>query len=153
MNAPLLLGHYDLGWHLAAGNLIRDRRNIPFQDPWSFTLEGRQWYNLSWFRDVIASALFQYTNFSGLILFVVGCGAAIVGYLASLCLSSGASAICSLHCRFLRVSALSHLRHAPKYLSGRFAKHFHNVVLRHFLWGVSEKNEMVFAACYHGPVG
>src|ERR1700726_206077 len=92
-NAPLLLGHYDLGWHLAAGDLIRDRGNIPFQDPWSFTLGDKQWYNLSWLWDVIASALFQYTKFSGLVLFVVACGAVIVGYLASACLSSEASAI------------------------------------------------------------
>ena len=92
-NARLLLGHYDLGWHLAAGDLIRDQGNIPFQDPWSFTAGGRQWYNLSWFWDVIASVLFQYTNFSGLILFVIACGAAIVGYLTSICLSSGASTI------------------------------------------------------------
>ena len=39
LNTPLLLGHWDLGWHLAAGDLIRDRGNIPFQDPWSFTSE------------------------------------------------------------------------------------------------------------------
>src|SRR5260370_18362843 len=92
-NAPLLLGHYDLGWHLAAGDLIRDRGNIPFQDPWSFTLGDRQWYNLSWLWDVIASVLFQYTKFSGLTLLVVACGAVIVGYLTSICLSSGASAV------------------------------------------------------------
>src|ERR1700687_2417829 len=92
-NASLLLGHYDLGWHLAAGDLIRDQGSIPFQDPWSFTSGGRQWYNLSWFWDVIASVLFQYTKFSGLILFVVACGAVIVGYLTSICLSSGASTI------------------------------------------------------------
>jgi hypothetical protein len=92
-NAPLLLGHYDLGWHLAAGDLIRDRGNIPFQDPWSFTLGDRQWFNLSWLWDVIASVLFQYTEFSGLIIFVVACGAIMVGYLTSICLSSGASAI------------------------------------------------------------
>ena len=91
-NASLLLGHWDLGWHLAAGDLIRDRGNIPFQDPWSFTLGDRQWYNLSWLWDVIASVLFQYTKFGGLILFVVACGALIVGYLTSVCLSSGASA-------------------------------------------------------------
>jgi hypothetical protein len=91
-NASLLLGHYDLGWHLAAGDLIRDRGHIPFQDPWSFTLADKQWLNLSWLWDVIASAVFQYANFSGLVLFVVACGAAIVGYLASVCLSSGASA-------------------------------------------------------------
>jgi hypothetical protein len=91
-NAPVLLGHYDLGWHLAAGDLIREQGHVPFQDPWSFTSGGRQWYNLSWLWDVIASVLFQYTKFGGLILFVVACGAIIVGYLASICLSSGASA-------------------------------------------------------------
>lgn len=92
-NAPLLLGHYDLGWHLAAGDLIRQRGSIPFQDPWSFTSAGRQWYDLSWLWDVIASAIFQVAKFSGLVLFVVACGAAIAGYLASICLRSGASAI------------------------------------------------------------
>jgi hypothetical protein len=92
-NTSLLLGHWDLGWHLAAGDLIRDRGNIPFQDPWSFTLADKQWYNLSWLWDVIASVLFQYTNFSGLVFLTVACGAVIVGYLTSACLSSGASAI------------------------------------------------------------
>jgi hypothetical protein len=93
LNAANMLGHFDLGWHLAAGDLIRDRGHIPFQDPWSFTLGDTQWYNLSWLWDVIASVLFQYTNFAGLVLFVVACGAVIVGYLTSACLSSGASAI------------------------------------------------------------
>jgi hypothetical protein len=92
-NASLLLGHYDLGWHLAAGDLIRERGNIPFQDPWAFTLGDKQWYNLSWLWDVIASVIFQYTKFGGLVLSVVACGALIVGYLAHLCLSRGASAI------------------------------------------------------------
>jgi hypothetical protein len=92
-NTSLLLGHWDLGWHLAAGDLIRERGYIPFQDPWSFTLADKQWYNLSWLWDVIASVLFQYTNFSGLVFFTVACGAVIVGYLTSACLSSGASAI------------------------------------------------------------
>ena len=93
LNASLLLGHFDLGWHLAAGDLIRDQGKVPFQDPWSFTSGGRQWYNLSWLSDVIASVIFQYTNFAGLILSVVACGAVIVGYLTFVCLGSGASAI------------------------------------------------------------
>lgn len=92
-NTSLLLGHYDLGWHLAAGDLIRDRGHVPFQDPWSFTLENKQWYNLSWLWDVIASVLFQYTGFSGLVFLAVACGAVIVGYLISACQSSGASVI------------------------------------------------------------
>lgn len=95
-NTSLLLGHYDLGWHLAAGDLIRERGNVPFQDPWAFTLGDRQWYNLSWLWDVIASVVFQYTGLTGLTLAVVACGAIIAGYLTSLCLSSGASvpAVC-----------------------------------------------------------
>jgi hypothetical protein len=92
VNAPLLLGHYDLGWHLAAGDLIRERGSIPYQDSWSFTAGGRQWFNLSWLWDVIASVIFQYKNFSGLIFFVIACGAVLVGYLTSVCISSGASA-------------------------------------------------------------
>jgi hypothetical protein len=92
-NASLLLAHFDLGWHLAAGDLIRERGQIPFQDPWSFTLANKQWYNLSWLWDVIASLLFQFAGFSGLVLLTVACGAVIVGYLTSICLRSGASAI------------------------------------------------------------
>lgn len=92
-NASLLLSHYDLGWHLAAGDLIRERGSIPFQDPWAFTLDDKQWYNLSWLWDVIASVLFQHTGFGGLTLFVVACGAVIVGYLTSICMRSGASAL------------------------------------------------------------
>jgi hypothetical protein len=91
-NTSLMLGHFDLGWHLAAGDLIRERGDIPFQDPWSFTLQDKQWYNLSWLWDVIASVIFQYANLGGLTFFVIACGAVIVGYLASACLGSGASA-------------------------------------------------------------
>ncbi len=91
-NASIMLGHYDLGWHLAAGDLIRDQGGIPFQDPWSFTLGNRQWYNLSWLWDVIASVVYQYAKLDGLVLCTLACGAIIVGYLASVCLSRGASA-------------------------------------------------------------
>src|SRR5262245_19396482 len=91
-NGALLLGHYDLGWHLAAGDLIREQGNIPLHDPWAFTSGDKQWFNLSWLWDVIASVVFQYSGFGGLVLFTVACGAVIVGYLAHVCLRNGASA-------------------------------------------------------------
>ena len=90
---PYLLGHYDLGWHLAAGDFIRAHRQIPFLDPWSFTAGNKQWLNLSWLWDVFASALFQYAGFNGLVLSVLACGAAIAAYLTSLCRNNGASAL------------------------------------------------------------
>jgi hypothetical protein len=93
LNAPILLGHYDLGWHLAAGDLIRARGSIPSHDPWSFTAGAKPWINLSWLWDVIASFLFQETGFGGLVLLTVACGAAIAGNLAAIGLRSGASAV------------------------------------------------------------
>jgi hypothetical protein len=92
-NARTLLGHYDLGWHLAAGDLIRSRGSIPFQDPWAFTLGDKQWINLSWLWDVIASVVYEYTGFDGITVLVVACGAIIVGFLAWITLGSGASSL------------------------------------------------------------
>jgi hypothetical protein len=152
-NAPTLLSHLDLGWHLAAGDLIRDRGSVPFQDPWSFTSGGRQWYNLSWLWDVIASVLFQYTKFSGLIFFTAACGAVIAGYLASACLSSGASAIavcisvlsaCLLYPSFATAPNI-YLAVSPNICTMLF--------LRNFLRRMFEKNEMFCVACNHGPLG
>lgn len=95
-NGALMLGHYDLGWHLAAGDLIRDQGKVPLHDPWAFTTGDKQWFNLSWLWDVIASVVFQTTKFDGLVVLTVACGAVIAGYLAALCLRFGASvaAVC-----------------------------------------------------------
>ncbi|WP_316204249.1 MULTISPECIES: hypothetical protein [unclassified Bradyrhizobium] len=91
-NASLVLSHYDLGWHLAAGDLIRTEERIPFQDPWSFTLGTQQWFNLSWLWDVVASTIFKFSGYAGLVVLVLVCGILIAGYLTSACLRSGASA-------------------------------------------------------------
>jgi hypothetical protein len=91
-NGPIQLSHYDLGWHIAAGDLIRGRGGIPYQDPWAFTLGDKRWYNLSWLWDVIASVLYQHAGFAGIVLLVVACGAIIVGYLTFSASRSGASA-------------------------------------------------------------
>ncbi|MDN4982578.1 hypothetical protein QY049_04980 [Bradyrhizobium sp. WYCCWR 13022] len=100
-NASVLLSHYDLGWHLAAGDLIRSEARVPFQDPWAFTLGTKQWFNLSWLWDVIASVIFDYAGYGGLVSLVVACGALIVGYLTSACLIDGASALATCIAVFL----------------------------------------------------
>src|SRR5260370_17176998 len=60
---------------------------------------------------------------------------------------------CSLYFRFSLVSALPLFCDAPKYLSRRFAEHFHYVVLRNFLRRMFEENVMVFVACNYGSLG
>lgn len=138
LNAPQMLEHYDLGWHLAAGDLIRDRGSIPFQDPWSFTLGDRRWFNASWLWDAIASVIFQYAKFSGLVLFVVACGAVIAGYLTAICLRAGASAVsvcisvfavCLLYPSFATVPN-SYLAVAPNTATMLFSVIFYGECLR-----------------------
>jgi len=101
LNAPLLLAHYDLGWHLAAGDVIREHNSIPLHDPWSFTRGDKTWFNLSWLWDALASATFQHAGFGGLVLLTVACGAAIVGILTSVCLGYGASPVAACVAVFL----------------------------------------------------
>jgi hypothetical protein len=92
-NAPELLGHFDLGWHLAAGDLIRQQGGIPLHDPWSFTAAGAPWFNLSWLWDVLASAVHRKAGLGGLVMLTVACGAAIAGWLTATVLRAGASAL------------------------------------------------------------
>jgi hypothetical protein len=143
INAPLLLAHYDLGWHLAAGDLITDQGRVPFHDPWSFTSAGRQWFNLSWLWDVIASLLFQHASFTGLIVFVIACGAVIAGYLTSLCLSSGASAIavcisvlsaCLLYPAFSAAYPNIYLAASPNISTMLFSVIFYGECLKRTRW-------------------
>jgi len=91
LNAKRLLGHYDLGWHLAAGDLIRAQGHVPAHDPWSYTAGAQEWFNISWLWDVLASALVQHAGLEGLTLLVVACGGAIAAYLAWMCRRAGAS--------------------------------------------------------------
>lgn len=93
INAPVLLGHFDLGWHLAAGDLIRQQGHLPLHDPWSFTATGQRWINLSWLWDVLASMVYQYAHFEGLVILTIACGAAIAGWLTYITLKAGASPI------------------------------------------------------------
>lgn len=91
--APLLLGHTDLGWHLAAGDLIRSQGSVPAHEPWSFTAGDTRWYNLSWLWDVVASLLFRYGHFTALILATIFLGGLIAGGLAAICLKSHATPV------------------------------------------------------------
>jgi hypothetical protein len=161
-NGDLLLGHYDLGWHLAAGDLIRDRGSVPFQDPWSFTLGDKQWYNLSWLWDVSASVLFQYTGFAGIVLSVVACGAVIVGYLASLCLNRGASAVgvcvsvflaCLLYPSFVTPPNI-YLAASPNNATMLFAVVFYGECLKRTRWFAFPLMMVLWANLHGGfPLG
>src|SRR3954463_6587108 len=157
LNAPLLLGHYDLGWHLAAGDLIRERNAIPLRDPWSFTHGDKPWLNLSWLWDALASATLQYAGFGGLVLSTVACGAAIAGILTAISLGYGASAIAVCVAVFLacllypayEVAPNMYLAVAPNTCTMLFCVVFYRECLRRTRWFVLPVL-MAFWANLHG---
>ncbi len=94
--AGVFLRHHDLGWHLAAGDLIRAQGALPAHDVWSFTAGGTKWYDLSWLWDVLASALYQAGGFAPLIGLTVLLGGSMLALLARLCVKAGAGRITTL---------------------------------------------------------
>jgi hypothetical protein len=157
-NGELMLGHYDLGWHLAAGDVIRQQGHVPLHDPWSFTAADKQWFNLSWLWDVVASFVFQYAGFGGLIFIVVASGAATAGYLASLCLRSGAStastgiavfAACLLYPAFAAAPNI-YLAASPNTATMLFAVLFYGECLKRSRWLLGLPAVMVLWANLHG---
>lgn len=94
--APMFLGHRDLGWHIAAGNLIRATGSIPSQDTWSFTAGAQHWYNLSWGWDVLASLLYRQGGLGALVMLTFLLGAAIAILLTRIAHYHGASLAASL---------------------------------------------------------
>jgi hypothetical protein len=42
----------DIGWHIAAGDLIRSTGQLQPADPWAFTAGAQPWYNISWLWDL-----------------------------------------------------------------------------------------------------
>ncbi|MFT3912481.1 MAG: hypothetical protein QM737_23840 [Ferruginibacter sp.] len=157
-NGELMLGHYDLGWHLAAGDVIRQQGHVPLHDPWSFTAADKQWFNLSWLWDVIASLVFQYTGFGGIIFMAVATGAAIAFYLATLCLRYGAStasvgiavfAVCLLYPAFGAAPNI-YLAASPNIATMLFAVLFYGECLKRSRWLLAFPAVMVLWANLHG---
>ncbi len=151
-NASIMLGHYDLGWHLAAGDLIRNRGSIPFQDPWSFTLGDRLVQSvLALGRHCQLDISIRKVRWSAPAHAGMWCNhrrISCIRLLESRCLCDR-----GLCFRFFCGPAVPIVRDAAQRLSCRFAEHRHDAVLRCFLWGMSKQNEMVFAAGDDGRLG
>lgn len=86
-----VFGDPDTGWHLAAGDLIRQLGRVPLEDTWSYVTSGEIWYNLSWAFDVLLSLLFQWGGFSALYALTLLAFIGSLVLMADHCLKRGAS--------------------------------------------------------------
>jgi len=71
----------DIGWHIAAGDIIRKLGDLPVHDVWSFTEKNQTWYNISWAWDVLLSFINQHIGIDGLFIFAKICPAIVVASL------------------------------------------------------------------------
>lgn len=71
----------DVCWHIAAGDLIRQLREIPFFDSWSYIGQKQQWYNISWLWDIACSFLYEALGFQGLAILMDLLNASFIAYI------------------------------------------------------------------------
>ena len=60
--ASSMFADTDPFWHLATGDLIREKGDIPLTDAWSFTAGNYRWLNISWLWDIGFSYLHEHSG-------------------------------------------------------------------------------------------
>ncbi len=78
-----ILQDFDMGWHIAAGDLIRTTGNISPRDPWSFSGSDQIWYNHSWLWDILLSFVHEKLGIEGFFIFACFLPAFVVAVLIS----------------------------------------------------------------------
>lgn len=81
--APPLLDHPDVPWHLATGSLIWKLQGLPETDPWSFASDGAPWHNLTWIWHVILGGAVRATGLFGTFILTCVFASACIAFLTS----------------------------------------------------------------------
>ncbi len=87
--------HFDIGWHIEAGNLTRSTGEVPAVEPWSSTAKGYRWLHFYWLWDIAASYLFEKSGDFRFLFIFAALQAGCIG------------ALISLHLRLRNVSPLA----------------------------------------------
>lgn len=69
----------DLFWHLSNGKLIWQTKRVPYQDPFAFTMAGKEWTCHEWLTEVVVYGLYSGLGQAALI---VGGGALVAASFA-----------------------------------------------------------------------
>lgn len=77
LGVPILQDN-DMGWHIAAGDLIRSSGALPKHDSWSFSGSEQIWYNVSWLWDIALSFVHEKFGVQGLFVFASALPALLV---------------------------------------------------------------------------
>jgi len=73
-----LLSDGDTGWHIRAGDWMRQHGTVPYTDMFSFSKPGAPWFAWEWLAELLFSYLHEWAGLKGVVLF---CGMLIPTYL------------------------------------------------------------------------
>ncbi|MGH9845662.1 MAG: hypothetical protein ACREEM_43695 [Blastocatellia bacterium] len=57
----------DTGWHIRTGELILRERSVPRRDPFSHTMEGREWFAWEWLTDLGMAGMHRWRGLAGVV--------------------------------------------------------------------------------------
>jgi hypothetical protein len=57
----------DTGWHIRTGELVLQTRSVPRQDPFSHTMDGREWFAWEWLADVLMAQAHNWRGLAGVV--------------------------------------------------------------------------------------
>ena len=64
-----LLNDAGTGWHIRTGQLIASTHKIPHLDPFSSSLNGRQWFAWEWLYDLVVGSLADHAGLNAVVTF------------------------------------------------------------------------------------
>lgn len=79
--APQVLYDADTFWHIAAGELMLDARQIIHADPFSHTMPGREWQTHEWFSEILMALAYRLGGWNGVVILggvTAGAAAALI---------------------------------------------------------------------------
>lgn len=112
-----LLRDGDTYWHLAAGRWILDHGAIPFQDPFSQTMQGSPWTAHEWLSEVILALAWQAAGWAGVIALTASAFAGAIAILTRFLLKNFEAVHALIFAALAVMMAAPHLLARPHVLA------------------------------------
>ena len=79
--APQVLHDADTYWHISAGELMLDTRQVIHADPFSHTMPGKEWQTHEWFSEILMALAWRAAAWNGIVVLgglTAGAAAALI---------------------------------------------------------------------------
>ncbi|HYE72871.1 MAG TPA: hypothetical protein VEF04_06050, partial [Blastocatellia bacterium] len=67
LNAPRFLLDSDTGWHIRAGDMMRQTYSVLRRDLFSHTMQGQEWFAWEWLSDILMSFMHSWRGLPGIV--------------------------------------------------------------------------------------